>query len=546
MPWPPDLRATTLGTIPAIGYRIEKVAYQTLPNLLVPALVYVPDNLEAPAPAILLAPAKTAKSAPELQAFATNLAHRGFVVMIADPIGQGERQIVDESALRNALLSGIALPGIVEYETRCALEYLQSRKEVDPARIGLTGNGLSAWISAALDDRIAAVVVIDGVLDFGDLVTTMRDSDWDHGSGHFELIPGILQYANVQDLIALAAPRPLMMIAPATARGLRDLGKTAYAAFDKADDLRLFENDSASYPTPRREAASGFFLRALMQQGDGLPVREAEPPEPLHSPADLVCLPGGQQAPVSEAILELAGTVTSGGVPPEALAGKEPDWGNATRGINAFPIHRLNLKSEIGIETPVTILRPHPKEAGGNAGTLLTIHDQDKESLAEDPVVLEALTRNYLVVAMDPRGFGELSVQHPAWVFAASLLLGENFAWRQGWDIARMLDFFASRPAHIRAVYARGPKAALAATYALWLLRSQQIDWAVLRGGLSSIRELPQDTAMPEWSFSFGALRSLDITQLLAATKTRTFIIEPANSGDGKSTSLEAFLAADW
>ncbi len=536
MPWPPDLRATTLGTVPGTGYRIEKVAYQTLPNLLVPALVYIPQDWKTAAPAILIAPSSQAKSVPELQSLASNLARRGFIVLIADPFGQGERRPVSEQTLRDALLAGLSLPGIAEYETRCALEYLRSRNDVDAARLGLAANGISAWTSAALDERLAAVVIVDGIFDIGDLVHALRDSDWNQGSGRFDLIPGILQYANVQDLTGLVAPRPVLMIAPATARPLHDLGKTAYAAFDKADDIQLFEDGGYTYSPARREAAYGFFLRALMQEGDGSPQPEPQTPEPLHNPADLACLPGGQLAPVTDAIQELAGKFASDSapVPPAALAGREPDWGNVNWRINAFPIHRLNLKSEIGIETPVTILRPHPRDAGGNTGTLLAIDDQDKESLTQDPVVLEALKRDYMVVEMDPRGFGELSVQHPAWVSAASLLLGENFAWRQGWDIARLLDVFERRPGHIRAVYAHGPKAALAATYALWLLRSQDIDWAVLRGGLSSLRQLPGNAAMPEWTFSFGAFRSQDIPQLLAATKTRIF------------ASLESFLSADW
>lgn len=93
---------------------------------------------------------------------------------------------------------------------------------------------------------------------------------------------------------------------------------------------------------------------------------------------------------------------------------------------------------------PVTILRPGPSFGGGNAGTLLAIDDKDKESLTSDPIVQEALRRDYLVVEMDPRGFGELAVSRPSWVFATSLLLGENFVWRQAWDIQMLLNSLPS------------------------------------------------------------------------------------------------------
>jgi hypothetical protein len=35
LPWPPDLRATTLGTINGRGYHVEKLGYQTLQNVLI-------------------------------------------------------------------------------------------------------------------------------------------------------------------------------------------------------------------------------------------------------------------------------------------------------------------------------------------------------------------------------------------------------------------------------------------------------------------------------------------------------------------------------
>ena len=41
---------------------------------------------------------------------------------------------------------------------------------------------------------------------------------------------------------------------------------------------------------------------------------------------------------------------------------------------------------------------------------------------------------------VDPRGIGESATDKAGWVFAVSLLLGENFVGRQAWDVVRVID----------------------------------------------------------------------------------------------------------
>ena len=48
LPWPPDLRAAIIGTVPREGYRIEKIAFQTLPNVMMTAHLYVPGGSDYP------------------------------------------------------------------------------------------------------------------------------------------------------------------------------------------------------------------------------------------------------------------------------------------------------------------------------------------------------------------------------------------------------------------------------------------------------------------------------------------------------------------
>ena len=550
LPWPPDLRATTLGTINGRGYHVEKLGYQTLQNVLATALIYVPDDLNGLAPTVLLVAGQAwpeGKAQPDAQLFGINMARLGFVVMIADSIGVGERRPPENRRVfAEALLVGVSQPGIVEYETQCALQYLRTRKDVDAKRIGLigvAGRGLGAWITMALDDRIAAAVIVDGTFDFVEELHRMRSANGTQVTDQSGQIPGVLQYANIQELIGLAAPRPILVSSPPSIRPLFEFARVVYGNFEKAAQMHLFESQGLGLDAPRREAVYGFFSSVLLNRGDGTAIYEHFPEEHLRDGTEVACLPGGQLAPAGIGIFETVQkllTADTDALPkfaPEILAGLEPEWGNATLGINAFAIHRRNLASERGIQIPVTILRPplgetpqdYPKASGGGAGTLLVLDENDKEALTHDPIVEEALRRDYMVVEMDPRGFGEIPIQNSAWVSAASLLLGENFVWRQAWDIYHRLDGFPfiRSNSKIRAVYARGPNASLAATYALWLMRSQQIDWAVLRGGFTTIRQLSDNPSAKDLAFSFGGAKSLDISELLLATKTKTFMVEP-------------------
>src|SRR5262249_41564683 len=88
---PPPARVT--GTIEADGYRIEKLAFESAPGYLVPALLYLPKAAGGPLPGVVSPCGHSAvgKAAPAYQTLHVNLAKRGFVVLTYDPVGQGER-----------------------------------------------------------------------------------------------------------------------------------------------------------------------------------------------------------------------------------------------------------------------------------------------------------------------------------------------------------------------------------------------------------------------------------------------------------------------
>jgi dienelactone hydrolase len=575
LPWPPVLNVHTAGTVQRRGYRIEKIIYEGLPGTSVPAHLYIPDNLHEAAPAILFYNGHwwpDAKTRPDFQAFCINMARLGFVVLTFDPFGQGERGISTRDHRRiEMLLVGVAQQGVAEYETQCALEYLLSRKEVDPQRIGMTGasgGGYNTWITSALDDRIKVAVPVVGTSDFYEQIAVTRSLDWYHASEHCHFVPGLIRYANNHEFVAMIAPRPLLIIAASKdqsfpiegVRAVSRYSRELYASFDAADKVGFFEDSSEGhgYQQKKREAAYGWFLRWLMGRGDGGPY--SEPPTetaPFDTP-ELRCFERHQAAgpgiirEVERLAAELKTTKT---LPfPDAASPSSIPL------LRSLRVQRLLIPSA-GIMIPGFYLAA-PKEKG----ILIAVDDRGKEELVSDIVIRETAAQGWSICGIDPRGIGESATAQKGWLAAVSLLLNENFVVKQAADIARAVRAFPNKPV---ALYARGHNAALAATYAI--AQSPGLSWYILRDGFPSFRqflERPQslqasyqlksddkernttyDREIPFFYVPFDAFQQPDIPEMLASSKANGVMINSIDgdwnvipAGDGVEERIRSFL----
>ncbi len=168
-PWPrkTPLNARAVGTIERRHFRIEKILFESRPGCLVTSHLYVPNKLDGPAPGVIGSCGHTVegKNAPLYQAFCQRLARNGFVVLIYDPFNQGERDqyytLHSRESVRSSThahnMMGKQLELVGEWfgawrawDGIRALDYLLTRPEVDPSRIGLTGNSgggtMTSWI----------------------------------------------------------------------------------------------------------------------------------------------------------------------------------------------------------------------------------------------------------------------------------------------------------------------------------------------------------------------------------------------------------------
>ncbi len=580
MPWPPTSNGHVVGTVRRSGYRIDKVVFESLPGVSVPGHLYLPEGAGARVPTILFYNGhwyEASKTLPDHQAFAIHMARSGFAVFSFDPFGQGERGVSTRDHRRvSSLLVGISQQGFAEYETQCALEYLLARPEVDPSRIGMTGasgGGYNTWITASLDDRIRVAVPVVGTSQFALQIRFSRQVDWYHAAEHCHFVPGLITFADNHELLAMAAPRPLLVINSTTDPGfvsgtVVDYGRSLYAAHGVAERFGYFNDPSSGhgYQQRKREAAYGWFLRYLMDRGDGSPAPEgpvdAVPPDA----AELRCFPDGKQAAgpgMEEFARKLAAGIRARGpANPSAFFGSEPGTA-ATPTLNGQSEQRLTITVD-GVAIPALLLRP----AGVPKGLLVAVFDSGKETLTGDAVVQRARDRGWSVLGIDPRGIGELRTDKRGWVAAVSLLAGDHFVWRQAGDmlaVARAVHATPEFAAAPLAWYARGDNAALASTYAIAeaARKGPPIRAYALREGFVSFRQFLDrpasheasyrlldkdererrftagDREIPFWYVPFDVLRAFDLPDLLAASPAAGTVLHPID-GDWNRMSPAA------
>jgi dienelactone hydrolase len=299
------LRARVTKTIPRDGFVIEHVMFDSLPDYVVTANLYRPDR-PGRHPAILMSMGHWESGKGAGQLLSMNLARRGFVVLAYDPVGQGERQQAFDPRFGRsliggptdqhfangaaAILMGQALPRYFIHDGMRAIDYLVSRPEVDPDRIGATGcsgGGTQTTYISALDPRIKVAAVACYMNSFQTLFAgSIGDSE--------QSVPGFIAAGLDQtDYVELFAPRPWLMTStendfftPPGARQVFDEAQRWYSLFDAKDRVKWVVGPGG-HGTPKvvREAIYEWMDRWLAQ-GEARPMAEAT--DLLPDPALLV------------------------------------------------------------------------------------------------------------------------------------------------------------------------------------------------------------------------------------------------------------------
>ncbi len=236
-PQPPKVR--TVATQKKDGYTVEKFVFHNGAESDAPGYLAIPDGRQGRRPAVLALHGHGSSKEnifgvdPSSQDVAGLLARRGYVVLAIDSYFNGERKGTGPAGERERmergsdqewslfklnLWLGRTLWGMMLRDEQIALDYLVSRPEVDPNRIGVQGMSMGstrAWWLAAIDDRVKAVVGVACFTRYEDLIA-IREL---RAHGIYYFVPGILKYFDSEGVMALVAPRPFLALT-----GDRDAG----------------------------------------------------------------------------------------------------------------------------------------------------------------------------------------------------------------------------------------------------------------------------------------------------------------------------------
>ncbi|MBI1177849.1 prolyl oligopeptidase family serine peptidase [bacterium] len=222
-PWPErtPLNPVVTGTIDHGDFKVEKLYFQSMPGLYVTANLYLPETITNRLPAILYVcghgPSKkngvSYGNKVTYQHHGAWFARQGYVCLLIDTIQLGEIEGIHHGTYREGMWwwnsRGYTPAGVEAWNSIRAIDYLQTRPEVDPERIGMTGRsggGAYTWWTAAIDERVKVAAPVAGITDLHNHVVDGTVE------GHCDCMFMVNTYRwDYPQVAALVAPRPLMI-----------------------------------------------------------------------------------------------------------------------------------------------------------------------------------------------------------------------------------------------------------------------------------------------------------------------------------------------
>jgi dienelactone hydrolase len=291
-PLPPrtDLHATVTGKLDADHFTVEKLHFQSSPGLYVTGNLYIPKGLTKPAPAVLyvcghgntVIDKVSYGSKVYYQHHPAWFAEHGYVSLVLDTLQLGEIEGKHHGTSRFGMwwwqTLGYTPAGIECWNAMRALDYLETRKEVDMKRVGVTGRsggGAYSWWITAADERIRCAIPVAGIADLYSHLCEGVITRFRHGliAGHCDCMYPVNTYRwDFPMVIALCAPRPVLLgnttddpIFPApSCRRLVEKAKRIYDLYGAGDRFDYFQGSHGHVDTPElREAAFRWMNRWL-------------------------------------------------------------------------------------------------------------------------------------------------------------------------------------------------------------------------------------------------------------------------------------------
>jgi dienelactone hydrolase len=306
LPKKTDLKATTTGTVEGDGFTVERVHFQSMPGLYVTGNLYLPKPRDAKQkhPAILyvcghanvIVDGVSYGSKANYQYHPAWFAQHGYVCLIIDTLQLGEIQGLHHGTYREGMWwwhsRGYTPAGVELWNAIRALDYLESRPEVDAKRLGVTGRsggGATSWWLAAADDRVQAAVPVAGIADLRSHVVEGVAERLKKGviAGHCDCMYFVNTYRwDFATVAALVAPRPLLLgnsdaddIFPVAGyRSIAQKVSKVYALYGAAEKFQLLETKGPHRDTPELRIGINRWMNRWLKDDTRTEVKDDLPP----------------------------------------------------------------------------------------------------------------------------------------------------------------------------------------------------------------------------------------------------------------------------
>jgi len=593
-PWPEKtpLNAKTTGKIERDDYTIENVIFESRPGLLVTANLYIPKKRKFPLPAVLgtCGHSNNGKAEPAYQSFCQGLAKKGYVVLIFDPLGQGERlQYInaDLKSIRrvgteehlymgNQLILGeSSLSSWFVWDGIRALDYLLSRTEVDPKHIGVTGNsggGTQTTLLCGVEDRFTMAAP-------SCYVTTFRRNLENEEVADAEQCPPqvIGKGLDHADFIAAMAPKPVILLSQekdffdtrGTAEAFARL-KQLYKLLGAEENIQLFVGpDYHGYKLQNREAMYGWFNKFTKISNEN-----TEPAIQLEKDEVLQCTPRGQikllgsktiisfTKELSESLKRKRSRLSVDALQKAVVDSlKLPDFDGAPdyRILRQGPSRLYPTKyaanyaveTEDGMFTLLYRLSEEPLYSriplGPKKAVLYVSHRSADDELRTDSLLKDIIAKSQdaAIFACDVRGIGEsepgttfrgFNTPYGSDYFYAvhSNMLGYPYVGQKTYDLLKVINLLKANGHEEIHLVGKG-WGAIPATFAALL--SDAVTEVTLKNALTSYSDVAEyeEYNWPLSSFIPGVLTMFDLPDCYAALSTKGLKqLEPWDAAAGK------------
>ena len=221
LPEKTDLKPVITGKLEHDDFVVEKLHFQSRPGLYVTGNLYLPNKIEGPLPTILYVCGHSRNVIDGVplgakvgyQHHGAWYARNGYACLTIDTLQLGEIEGIHHGTYRYGmwwwLNRGYTPAGVEAWNCVRALDYLETRPEIDKTRFGVTGRsggGAYSWWIAAIDDRIKAAVPTAGITDLQNHVVDGTVE------GHCDCMFMVNTYRwDYPQVAALVAPRPLLI-----------------------------------------------------------------------------------------------------------------------------------------------------------------------------------------------------------------------------------------------------------------------------------------------------------------------------------------------